>query len=66
QINYFKPSSIWNGLKGAIKTVENNSRWLIGNGRNIDFWRDCWRADYSLMEAISVDPEIWRCIFLLN
>ncbi|KAF6170740.1 hypothetical protein GIB67_015692 [Kingdonia uniflora] len=41
-INYFISSSIWNELKGVIKTVENNSRWLIGNGRNIDFWRDCW------------------------
>ncbi|KAF6156294.1 hypothetical protein GIB67_008064 [Kingdonia uniflora] len=63
-INYFKPSSIWNGLKGAIMTVENNSRWLIGNGHNIDFWRDCWGADYSLIEAVSVDPKIWRYLYV--
>ncbi|KAF6174471.1 hypothetical protein GIB67_004665 [Kingdonia uniflora] len=56
-INYFKPSSIWNGLKGTIKTVEINSRWLIGNGRNTDFCGDYWGVDYSMMEAVSVDPK---------
>ncbi|KAF6139847.1 hypothetical protein GIB67_009694 [Kingdonia uniflora] len=52
-------------MKGAIKTVENNSRWLIGNGCNIDFWRDYWGDDYSMMEAVSVDSKIGG-IFLLN
>ncbi|KAF6146239.1 hypothetical protein GIB67_011711 [Kingdonia uniflora] len=66
-INYFKPSSIWPGLKGVMNYVKNNSRWQIGNGYTIDFWRDCWGADLPLMEEVSVESEIWGiCSAKLN
>ncbi|KAF6149497.1 hypothetical protein GIB67_003645 [Kingdonia uniflora] len=40
-IPYNKHSSIWNGLKEAIAAVQANSKWIIGSGRDIYFWRDC-------------------------
>ncbi|XP_058746017.1 uncharacterized protein LOC131618878 [Vicia villosa] len=35
-------SSIWSGLKGKVPTVKNNSIWLIGNGKEINFCLDEW------------------------
>ncbi|KAF6165225.1 hypothetical protein GIB67_030407, partial [Kingdonia uniflora] len=66
-INYFKPSSIWPGLKGVMNYVKNNSRWQIGNGCTIDFWRDCWGADLPVMKEVSVESKIWGiCSAKLN
>ncbi|KAF6137185.1 hypothetical protein GIB67_030949 [Kingdonia uniflora] len=46
-------------MKGVIPTVNRNSRWLIGNDSNIDFWRNCWGADHPLINSVEVDPAIW-------
>ncbi|KAF6168077.1 hypothetical protein GIB67_011462 [Kingdonia uniflora] len=50
-INYNKYSSIWTGLKDAIATVKANSKWIIGSGKDINFWRDCWGSEVALLEA---------------
>ncbi|KAF6174385.1 hypothetical protein GIB67_034142 [Kingdonia uniflora] len=65
-LDYYKASSIWPGLKEAIIVV-NNSRWFIGDGSRIDFWRDCSGSDISLFHSVDVNPAIWRsCSIKLN
>ena len=41
-INHHIYSSIWTGIKSEHWNIMENSRWLIGNGRNIHFWNDSW------------------------
>ncbi|KAF6146391.1 hypothetical protein GIB67_040319 [Kingdonia uniflora] len=66
-INYKKHSSIWNGLKEVIAAVEANSKWIIGLGRDIDFWRDCWGSEVALIDLLNIQPEIWKhCISKLS
>ena len=37
-----KPSYVWRSLMAAKETIEAGSRWLIGNGRKVNIWRDRW------------------------
>ncbi|KAF6148360.1 hypothetical protein GIB67_025579 [Kingdonia uniflora] len=61
--NYKKNSSIWTGLKEAITTVNTHSTWIIGSGKEIDFWRDCWGSDIALIDLLDISPVIWNlCI----
>lgn len=48
--NYVK-SSLWLGLKLHLNTVQANSSWHIGDGRNIHFWLDKW-LDVPLVERL--------------
>ncbi|KAF6136049.1 hypothetical protein GIB67_000453, partial [Kingdonia uniflora] len=59
-IPYNKHSSIWNGLKEVIAAVQANSKWIIGSGRDIDFWRDCWGLEVALIDLLNIQPEIWN------
>ena len=36
----YASSSIWPGVKRFWAQVQENSRWLIGCGRSVHFWRD--------------------------
>lgn len=38
-------SSIWPGIRKFMQTILDNSKWLIGNGSKVNFWRDCWLAE---------------------
>lgn len=44
-ITYYRESSIWTGLRSVMNDVEENSRWLVGDGKNIDVWEDAWIKD---------------------
>ncbi|KAF6168855.1 hypothetical protein GIB67_041739 [Kingdonia uniflora] len=59
-INYNQHSSIWNGLKEVITAVQANSKWIIGSGRDINFWRDCWGSEVALINLLNIQPEIWK------
>ncbi|KAF6147305.1 hypothetical protein GIB67_009788 [Kingdonia uniflora] len=59
-IQYTKKSSIWTGLKEAIVPVKDNSKWIIGSGKDIDFWRDCWGSDVAITEILNINPNIWK------
>ncbi|KAF6169111.1 hypothetical protein GIB67_038608 [Kingdonia uniflora] len=48
--NYNKNSSIRTELKAAIATAKTHSTWIIGSGKEIDFWRDCWGSDIALID----------------
>ncbi|KAF9625747.1 hypothetical protein IFM89_026709 [Coptis chinensis] len=53
-IHYHKPSSIWAGIKEALFEVTARSQWIIGNGNNIDIWRDNWLGDFSLQQLMQL------------
>jgi len=38
---HFK-SSIWPGVREFLSVVNENTVWIIGNGSNINLWRDNW------------------------
>ena len=40
--NTYKVSSIWWGYKVALAHIENNSRWIIGNGLSTNLWNSLW------------------------
>ena len=40
--NVYLRSSVWHGLKRALPILNNNSRWIIGDGRSVSFWFDKW------------------------
>ncbi|KAF6171542.1 hypothetical protein GIB67_018066 [Kingdonia uniflora] len=42
---------VWEHKPEGSSFTKNKKKWAE---------RYCWVADYSLMEAVSVDPEIWR------
>jgi hypothetical protein len=35
-------SSIWTSIKDEFPKVIDNSYWLLGNGKSINFWKDAW------------------------
>jgi len=44
-INHHIFSSLWNGIKHELPVITENSTWLIGNGKNVNFWYDNWCGD---------------------
>jgi len=38
-------SSFWSGIKPEFSKVIENSYWLVGDGGNINFWKDAWCGD---------------------
>ncbi|GAU12290.1 hypothetical protein TSUD_141980 [Trifolium subterraneum] len=41
-INHHIYSSLWSSCKDEFATLMENSTWLLGNGENINFWKDNW------------------------
>ena len=41
-INYHIFSSLWSGIKSQIMHIRDNTTWLLGDGKNINFWWDNW------------------------
>ncbi|GLJ42401.1 hypothetical protein SUGI_0878380 [Cryptomeria japonica] len=41
-------SKIWNNIMSCRDPLSHGMRWLIGNGRNILFWEDCWLGEKPL------------------
>lgn len=35
-------SSIWSGIKNEFNIVKENTSWVIGDGKSINFWKDQW------------------------
>ncbi|KAF6148922.1 hypothetical protein GIB67_014293 [Kingdonia uniflora] len=55
-----KGSSIWAGVRGAIKDVRAHSGWVICDGACIDLWRDIWCSQVSLKDWINDDSIPWN------
>ncbi|KAF6147393.1 hypothetical protein GIB67_041213 [Kingdonia uniflora] len=57
---YYKNSSIWTGLKEALVSVKANFKWIIGSGKDIDFWRDYWGSDIAIIGLLDISADIWK------
>ncbi|KAF6145950.1 hypothetical protein GIB67_007969 [Kingdonia uniflora] len=58
RIKYHKSSSVWPGIKFA-ETINNPfTRWITGNGKKIDFWRDLWATCTPLHEHIDLSNHL--------
>ncbi|XP_019435927.1 PREDICTED: uncharacterized protein LOC109342391 [Lupinus angustifolius] len=53
---YYK-SSIWPGIKANLQLAISNSMWLIGDGREINFWNDNWLGR-TLVDLLNIPPEL--------
>ncbi|KAF6146872.1 hypothetical protein GIB67_018525 [Kingdonia uniflora] len=53
-ITYYNNSSIWRGIQAAEHLESQHMEWVIGNGKKINFWRDCWATDIPLREYINL------------
>ncbi|KAF1884404.1 hypothetical protein Lal_00035535 [Lupinus albus] len=49
---YFKPS-IWHGIRDNWVLANLNSIWLVGDGLQINLWRDNWIGD-SLVDILGI------------
>jgi hypothetical protein len=41
-IQYNVYSSLWSSIKDEYDVILSNSVWLLGNGKDINFWSDSW------------------------
>ncbi|KAF9606278.1 hypothetical protein IFM89_024187 [Coptis chinensis] len=37
-----KSSTLWRGLKEALKLIEDHSTWVVANRKGIHLWKDRW------------------------
>ncbi|KAF6170625.1 hypothetical protein GIB67_020187 [Kingdonia uniflora] len=66
-IRYHKKSTIWPGIKLAASINRPYMGWLVGNGDNIDFWRDTWAMEILRREYIEMPQSLWkRCTTRLS
>lgn len=50
-------SSLWSSIKSEVSTLENNCRWIIGNGKNINFWLDSW-CDRPIVSILNLSDHV--------
>lgn len=41
-------SHTWRGIKNTHKFIQQGTKWKIGNGNDIDLWKDWWCGDCPL------------------
>jgi hypothetical protein len=56
-IQHHISSSIWSSIKEEFSVIADNSIWLLGNGENINFWKDNW-CGTSLVELFNIPDHI--------
>ncbi|KAF6175514.1 hypothetical protein GIB67_022004, partial [Kingdonia uniflora] len=57
-IRYHKKSTIWPSIKLAVSINRPYIGWLVGNGANIDFWRDTWPTEIPLREYTEMSQSL--------
>ncbi|XP_042520351.1 uncharacterized protein LOC122093869 [Macadamia integrifolia] len=48
----YRASSIWPGIREVWGLIVANERWMVGNGRKIDFWKDKWVNGFSVQDSV--------------
>jgi len=56
-INYHIFSSIWSSIKSEYKNLLENTKWLLGDGESISFWKDQW-CGYPLNNVLNIPNSI--------
>ncbi|RHN73363.1 putative ribonuclease H-like domain, ankyrin repeat-containing domain-containing protein [Medicago truncatula] len=56
-INHHIYSSIWSGIKMEFQVIRENSSWLVGDGKKINFWFDHWCGD-SLFQILNATNDL--------
>jgi hypothetical protein len=41
-ITHHISSSIWSGVKAKFHVIKDNCSWIVGDGKQINFWSDSW------------------------
>ncbi|KAA3466418.1 reverse transcriptase [Gossypium australe] len=49
------PSFTWKSVSKAADELKEGFGWIVGNGRSIDIWRDCWGIEGLLGSLTRVD-----------
>ncbi|XP_058749517.1 uncharacterized protein LOC131622496 [Vicia villosa] len=44
-INYSIKSSLWKGFKDHFNMIKDNTVWILGNGKKVNFWLDDWTGE---------------------
>ena len=50
-------SSIWSSIKMEYQNIMDNSTWLVGDGKKINFWLDSWCGE-SLAQTFNVSDQV--------
>ena len=48
-----RPSYVWRSLLAARETIERGSRWITGNGKKVNIWRDRWIPTPNTFKVVS-------------
>jgi hypothetical protein len=64
-------SSLWCSIKEEFSVVSDNSNWLIGDGKYINFWSDSWCGKplvEQLLIPVTITPFLTSTVsdFLFN
>ncbi|KAF5189411.1 hypothetical protein FRX31_020999 [Thalictrum thalictroides] len=54
QVQSYRASTIWAGIKNVMDEVNCRSQWVIGNGEIVDIWRHNWLATQFLKERLQL------------
>jgi ribonuclease HI len=54
-------SSIWSSIKEEFAVIRENSVWILGNGRDINFWQDSW-CGKPLVEQLHIPHQIGQSL----
>lgn len=49
-------SFTWRSIMSARELVKEGSRWVVGNGRKVKFWKDAWVKDLPGGRIMSIAP----------
>ena len=48
-----RPLYVWRSLLAARETIKRGSRWIIGNGKRVNIWRDRWIPTPNTFKVVS-------------
>lgn len=60
-IKYHISSSVWSSIKHKYQEATLNSSWLLGNGRDINFWTDLW-CGQPIVNTLNLPMEFHTCL----
>ncbi|KAL6146659.1 hypothetical protein ACLB2K_057337 [Fragaria x ananassa] len=59
--SYYKRSSIWPRIRPLFLDIFYSSKWLVGNGKSIDFWHANWLHG-SVVENLGIEQQLAKLL----